>query len=427
MNQILKEWGLKDIPPFRGVPSKMEDLIQIFVNREEQIRNAKYILSTGENVLVRGMCGIGKTAFIMATLYQMEQQGDILGRPVLPIHVRKFTGGTREDFFRVVLYALAKKLGPRYKRAREILHALTGEQMTRGKSHGLSGGIEVNIPSVVAGKVGGEVGREESRTLGIKDPAHFVDELLHAAITKKKYKCVIIAIDDLEKNQNQGDIKAMLEDTLDLLRDDRCGFILTGRRLTILQDIYHSSSGLDIYNIEIPLTPLSSDDLRLIAVRTLNLVRCCPDESSTDPFSESVIEKIASDSFGIPRQFVLICGALLRLAANNNEIKITPDVCERLSDQYQDEIKNKDVPPDIRRILYLGLQQGGFSISRDAELDQVFEVLGITTLRQFIDFADNLVQQDLLQRFTDDRGEILYRLAPGVEKLAQSGAPPEVI
>ena len=244
-----------------------------------------------------------------------------------------------------------------------------------------------------------------------------------SAIKKRKYHRVIIAADDLEKNPNQGSIKAMFESALDLLRDNRCGFILTGRRLTILQDVYHSSSGLDIYNEEIPLNPLSSDELRLIAVRTLNLVRHRPDEASTHPFAESVVETMASKTFGIPRQFILLCGAILRLAFLNCENEITPEVFERLFEDYQDELKDSDVPPDIRRILYLGLQQGGFSISKDAELDKVFEIIGITTLRQFIDFADNLVQQDLLQRFTDDCGEVLYRLAPGIEKLALSGAP----
>jgi hypothetical protein len=423
MSEILREWDLEDIPPFRGVPGSIKELMQVFVDRENAMKTAKYILSIGENILVRGMSGMGKTAFIMATLDQMEQQGDVLGRPVLPIHIRQFTGGTREDFYRVVLYGLAKQLGPRYKRAREILHALTGEQITKGRSRGLSGSIEVQVPQLFAAKGGGEIGSEESRVLRIDDPTHFVDELLDAAIKKMKYHRVIIAADDLEKNPNQGSIKAMFESALDLLRDNRCGFILTGRRLTILQDVYHSSSGLDIYNEEIPLNPLSSDELRLIAVRTLNLVRPRPNEASTHPFAESVVETMASKTFGIPRQFILLCGAILRLAFLNCENEITPEVFERLFEDYQDELKDSDVPPDIRRILYLGLQQGGFSISKDAELDKVFEIIGITTLRQFIDFADNLVQQDLLQRFTDDCGEVLYRLAPGIEKLALSGAP----
>ena len=365
------------------------------------------------------MTGIGKTAFIMATLYQMEREADALGQPVLPIHIRQFAGGTREDFYQVVLYALARQLGPRYKRAREIVRALTGEQITRGRSRGLSAGIEVQVPQLFAAKGGGEVGGDESQVLKIEYHEHFVDELLDAAIKKKKYRRVIIAVDDVERCPNQGTIKAMLESSLDLIRDKRCTFILTGRTLTILEDVY--ASGLDIFNETIPLKPLSPDQLRLIAIHTLNLVRHRPDETSAYPFTDRVIETIASKSFGIPRQFILLCGKMLKLAVESGDQELTPQVFEKLFEQYQDELADSDIPPDIRRILYLGLQRGGFSISKHAELDQVFEILGITTLRQFVDFADNLVQQDLLQRFKDDRGEVLYRLVPGVAKLAASG------
>lgn len=416
---LLKTWGLCESPPFRGVPSSdVEELMQVFVDRDEEIERAILTLDDGENILVRGMTGIGKTAFIMATLYQMEREAHTLGRTVLPIHIRQFAGGTRDDFYRVVLYALARQLGPRYKRAREIVHALTGEQITRGRSRGLSAGIEVQVPPLFTARGGGEIGRDESQVLRIEHPEHFVDELLNAAL--KKHQRVIIAVDDIERCPNQGTIKTMLESTLDLIRDKRCAFILTGRTLTILEDVY--ATGLDIFNETIPLKPLSHDQLRLIAIRTLNLVRHHPDETSIHPFTDEVLEVIASKSFGIPRRFILLCGKMLKLAIESGDQELTPQVFEKLFEQYQDELAESDIPPDIRRILYLGLQQGGFSISKHAELDQVFEILGITTLRQFVDFADNLVQQDLLQRFRDDRGEVLYRLVSGVEKLAASGA-----
>ncbi len=170
------------------------------------------------------------------------------------------------------------------------------------------------------------------------------------------------------------------------------------------------------------MKPLSPQDLRLIAIRTLNLVRHQPDENSVNPFNDEVINIIASKSFGIPRQFILICGRILKIAIERGVENISEEGFPQTFEQLQEEISGQDVPPDIRRVLYLGLQQGGFSISRDADLDEVFDVLGITTLKQFVDFADNLVQQDLLQRLTDNCGEVIYQLAPGVEKLAQSGA-----
>jgi Cdc6-like AAA superfamily ATPase len=409
---------MHDNPSFRGVPGDINELMRVFVNRESETQKAILTLDDGENILVRGMTGIGKTAFIMAVLCQMEQQYQALKQKILPIHIRQFAGGTREDFYRVILYALAKRLAPDNKRAGDIVYALTGEQITKSRSRSLTAGIEVQLPQVFVAKTEGEIGGEKSEVLTIGHPEHFLDELLNIAI--KKYKRVIFAVDDLERVHNQGNIKTMLEGTLDLIRDKRCSFILTGRTLTILEDVY--ASGLDIFNETIPLKPLSPQELRLIAIRTLNLVRHSPNEDSVLPFTDEVIEIIASKSFGIPRQFVLLCGRILKIAIGNGAEQLNTGVFQKSFEQLQDEIAQKEVPPDIRRILYLGLQQGGFSISKDADLDQVFDVLGITTLRQFVDFADNLVQQDLLQRFTDHRGEVLYRLVPEVEKLAQSGA-----
>jgi len=416
--RLLKSWGMTDNPSFRGVPGDVDELMRVFVNRENEMQRAILTLDDGENILVRGMTGIGKTAFIMAVLYQMEQQYQTLKQKILPIHIRQFAGGTRDDFYRVILYALAKRLAPGNKRAREIVYALTGEQISKSRSRSLTGGIEVQLPQVFAVKTEGEIGGEKSEALTIAHSEHFLDEILD--IAAKKYKRVVFAVDDLERVHNQSSIKTMLESTLDLIRDKRCSFILTGRTLTILEDVY--ASGLDIFNETIPLKPLSPQELRLIAIRTLNLVRHSPSEISVLPFTDDVIEIIASKSFGIPRQFVLLCGRILKIAIENGAEKLNTDVFQRSFEQLQDEIAEKEVPPDIRRILYLGLQQGGFSISKDADLDQVFDVLGITTLRQFVDFADNLVQQDLLQRFTDHRGEVLYRLVPEVEKLAQRGA-----
>jgi Cdc6-like AAA superfamily ATPase len=405
--QLLKTWGLRENPPFRGVPSgDITELMKVFVNRESEMKRAILTLDDSENILVRGMTGIGKTAFIMAVLYQMQQEVKELGEQLLPIHIRQFVGGTRNEFYQVILYALAKKL------------SLSNNRITTGKNLGISGEMEVQATPLLKAKVGANVGGDKSKVLEIEHPEHFVNELLDIAI--KTYRRVVIAVDDLEKSSNQGSIKAMFESSLDLLRDHRCSFILTGRTLTILEDVY--SSGLDIFNETIPLQPLSSHDLRLIAIRTLNLVRYEPDDNHVYPFTEDVINIIASKSFGIPRQFILICGKLLKIAIENEIEELTEKQFQQTFEQLQEEIAAQEVPPDIRRVLYLGLQQGGFSISKDTDLEAVFNVLGITTLKQFVDFADNLVQQDLLQRLTDNCGEVIYQLAPGVEKLAQSGA-----
>src|SRR6266487_2248234 len=161
--RVLKVWGLRDMPHFRGVPSTdVKELMQVFVNRESEMQRAILTLDDCENILIRGMIGIGKTAFIMAVLYQMEQQAKALGQSVLPIHIRQFAGGTRNDFYRIILYALAKQLGPNNKRAREIVRAFTGEEITKGRSRGLSAGIEVQVPQLFTARTEGQLGGEAS-------------------------------------------------------------------------------------------------------------------------------------------------------------------------------------------------------------------------------------------------------------------------
>ncbi len=411
--------GATGSPPFRGVPSSdIKELLQTFVNRSDEMQQALLTLDEGENVLVRGITGIGKTAFIMMLLHELEQHARHRDTEVLPIHIRQFVGGTRQDLYRVVLYALAKALGHRSKHARDIVQSMTGEQLSAGRSARLGSSFEVGIPQVLKASMSSELSESTTRAFAVSHLEHSVNELLNFAT--KRYERVIIAIDDLERNPHQGSVKQMLESTLDLIRDNRCSFILTGRTLTIVEDIY--ASGLDIFNMTISLQPLAPSDLRLLAERNLNSVRVTPAEGSVFPFSDQAMEKIVVKSSGIPRQFVLLCGKILKIAIQHGEGELTLGVFDKFFDQYQDMVANSDVPPEILRVLYLGLQQGGFSIAKNADLEEVFGILGISSLKQFVDFADNLVQQDLLQRFAGDRGEILYRLAPGVEKLANSGA-----
>jgi len=174
-SHLLNIWGLNDNPPFRGVPSgDIDELMRVFVNREKEIERALLTLDDGENVLVRGMTGIGKTSFIMAVLHLMNQHSKAIGQEILPIHIRQFVGGTREEFFRAILYSLANKLSPRNKRAREIVYALTGEEITRGRSRGLSASLEVQVPQLLAAKTQGDIGSEASHVLKIDYPEHFL-------------------------------------------------------------------------------------------------------------------------------------------------------------------------------------------------------------------------------------------------------------
>ncbi len=419
--ELLEAWNMQDLPPFRGTPGDVGQLMRVFVNRDLDLQKARYTLSTGENVLIRGTAGIGKTAFMMATLHSMETEGDVLGKKVLPVHIRQFEGGNRDLFYRVILYSLAKKFSLENDAARQLLGRITGEREPTTDSTKISGGIEVSVPGFIKASGKGEIGREGESLLHITHPEHLVDELL-SDITDAGYSRAVVAVDDLDRNKNQGDVIEMFESSLDLIRDGRISFMLSGRKLTLQQDVLLSAPGLDVYNLALSIEPLMPTELCDIAIRTMNLVRASPSEAETLPFTREVLEAIAEKSDGIPRFFLLLCGATLRFAFIHGDKEITPAIFEERFAEYQEEIATWEVTRETRQALFLGLRNEGLTVAKDESLDEVLDVLGVSTLREFVELAEDLVQQDLLKRSVDERSETIYKVAPGAEKLAESGA-----
>jgi hypothetical protein len=110
-----------------------------------------------------------------------------------------------------------------------------------------------------------ELGGEAARTLRIGHPLYFLEELLGEA--RKKDWRVVVAIDDLDKIVDQKAVREMLHDVLGLLRDERCAFVLTGRPITIFEDLDLMSLRVvsEIFSLQL----LTREQLREIAVRQL--------------------------------------------------------------------------------------------------------------------------------------------------------------
>ncbi|MDH7486001.1 MAG: hypothetical protein QHJ81_06960 [Anaerolineae bacterium] len=258
-------WGLERIP-FRDVPpTDPTELMRYFVGREVEMEKAIPLLYDGRNILVRGIRSIGKTAFILAALYRLQQDAQARGAPVLPIHIAEFRGGEAEAFYRVVLYGLARGMAPRSRRAREILGALVGEEVVRGRKGAMKAGLGFHAFTAGEAEMAVELGGEAARTLRIGHPLYFLEELLGEA--RKKDWRVVVAIDDLDKIVDQKAVREMLHDVLGLLRDERCAFVLTGRPITIFEDLDLMSLRVvsEIFSLQL----LTREQLREIAVRQL--------------------------------------------------------------------------------------------------------------------------------------------------------------
>ena len=264
--RILKEWGLRQPPPFSDVPPKDDQrrLAHLFTGRQEELDRVILPLLDGRNVLIRGMWGVGKTTFILQTLHELSYQASQVKERLLPIYIDNFKGGTLAEFHRLILYALATALSDKEAEAKSLAEAMRGISISHRRTKAIKGSFDVSLFSV--GSLGGEAGIESctEKQLGLDNPEYWVEELLARA--RKRYQHVVIAIDDLDKTDPQPDefirVRGLFDGALPILRSDKCAFILTGRTLTVAQDIYGSILG--IFNRQLQLQVLKPEELHEI-------------------------------------------------------------------------------------------------------------------------------------------------------------------
>ena len=90
--ETLHQWGLTDVP-FRATPPEdPEELSRVFYGRWHELDLALPVLYEGRNVLVRGLWGVGKTAFIVRLLHRLQQETAALGERMLILYVGRFPG-----------------------------------------------------------------------------------------------------------------------------------------------------------------------------------------------------------------------------------------------------------------------------------------------------------------------------------------------
>lgn len=382
-------WGLKGSPFPDVPPDDPEQVSKFFVGREEEYVRARTCLYRGENVLVRGTWGIGKTAFILDTLYRLQEEAQGLGDTILYVLIKEFRGGSVDMFCNAVLKAL------RLIKPRPFWDVLRFRDV-KLKSPVIEANWDAEKPE--------------------KDVTDKIDSLFKEAERKKQK--LIVAVDDMDKvSHKQGSINAILRDAMHVLRDRRCGFILTGRALTKFDDMEISQLG--VVNEIIALNPLNNDELHEVAVRQLNLVR---NKSRDDafPFSDEVVTEIAKRSLGIPRVFYRICKKTLDIAVRHSYKDIGRkefDVCYK---EFQHD-RSVQMSPEIKHILYHALDKKGFLVSSKEEtLEEVLPLVGAATVYDLIPYLDRLTQEDLMIRTEGPEG-IKYKIAPGTEQAAEEG------
>jgi Cdc6-like AAA superfamily ATPase len=412
---IRQTWRLNAIP-FRDVPPEDPKLLdRYFVGRDEEMDKAKSVLYGGGNVLVRGGWGVGKTAFIRTTLHRLQKDGALLGTPIHPVHILEFPGEKADDFLRSLLYCLAQSMSHFSKRAAQVM----GIQLGRGKKHTVSrkgkGKIGGSVITLVSGEVELEVARSVETSEAIVRPLHTLNELLEE--TRRKALRVVIAVDDIDKITNQSAVRQMLRDSLALLRSERCGFVLTGRPITVIHDTEIMTLGLA--KEIIPLGRLDDQTMREIVIRQLNTVRRGDARQDAFPFSADALDLLVTKAAGYPRRLNRIADKVMRLAAARGLNAIGTEDFTRCFEQFQEDV-SLEVPPDAKRILYFALRRNGILISKGADMEELFSTLGVSSFQDLLPELDQLVKNAFLVR--EDRPEgIRYVVAPEAEKAAEQG------
>ena len=388
--ETLRRWGLNDVP-FRATPPEdMAELSRIFYGRQRELDLALPTLYEGRNVLVHGIWGVGKTAFILYLLHQLQQETAALGEQMLILYIDRFPGETSKALYQALLWSLSETLADVEPEARRVWDVLSGLQITRSRQLQVEGKVNLQLVSL-----GGSWGRGEKQDWQIQNVYPVLLNLLD--IAQKRYGRVIIAVDDLDKKMPRA-VQEILYDATDLLRrgEGKRGFLLTGGRFTsALQDVSRQMLGLFSETIKLPR--MSADELYHIAVNYLNTARKRP-SGEVAPFTPEIISQIAEYAYHIPRQFNMICDKVMRRGAMNGVEQIDEQAFPALWRMVQDEFA-LELTPDIRRLLYVARRSGGLAVDID---DATLEQLGVETFVELLPVLKSL-EGDLLIRQEDGR------------------------
>ncbi len=399
--ETLRRWGLSDVPFRATPPENPAELSRVFYGRQHELDLALPALYEGRNVLVRGLWGVGKTAFILRLLHRLQQETAALGERMLILYIGRFPGETSEVLYRSLLLPLSEALADAEPEARRVWDALSGLQITRSRQLQVEGKVDLQLVSI-----GGSWERGKEEGWQLQNVYTVLLRLLDVA--QERYGRVVVAVDDLDKKEPRA-VQDLLDDATDLLRRGRGkrGFLLTGRSTSTLQAV--SGQMLGLFSETIALPRMSTDELYHIAVNYLNTARERP-SGEVAPFTPEVISQIAEYAYHIPRQFNLICEKVMRRGAMRSVERIDERTFSMLWRMVQSEFA-LELTPDIRRLLYVARRSGGLSADID---DAALEQLGVETFVELLPMLKAL-EGDLLIRQEDGR-LLPSALVPGEEE-----------
>jgi hypothetical protein len=173
--RAMERWGFKATPPFHIEPpiGDARQLARLFTGRRTELSRSILPLFNGRNILVRGMLGVGKSAFILRLLHELDAQAKAARDRLLPIDIYHFYGGTTEDFYRLVVLALAQLLSDKDKEAQAVLEVLRGWKITSSRSRGVGAKFGVQLCELAKAEISLDAKDETKRDVASFNPLRF--------------------------------------------------------------------------------------------------------------------------------------------------------------------------------------------------------------------------------------------------------------
>lgn len=392
LDNIYSQWGITEIP-FSESASNLgvSQLRKVFTGRNQELKEVLSLLKGKERkrLLVYGWIGIGKTAFILEIL-------DVIKRKATNTLTAYISLPPNTDLATIALIALAREM-KEDEWAQQLLHqmGLISSLPLREKENTAKFGI---------GGIGAEL---KEKSININKPMFpelSFEDLLKRAL--KKYDKVIIAIDDLDK-QDPARVKQLLLDAQGMLKSG-AWFILTGHPSGLTRDILISERGL--FDFSIKLEPLEHPIMYQMLVNYLNSVRpencqySVTDANAVKPFTPKTANLLCERSSGVPRWLNRFGSYILQKASELNAEKITEEILQQGFIYTDQQVRGQlGLTPTDFMLLDLMLERGSLS-DENITLEDL-QKLKVQEFSELLPRIDQLTELDLIRRLPNEQAQ----------------------
>jgi hypothetical protein len=233
-------------------------------------------------------------------------------------------------------------------------------------------------------------------------PALSFEDLLERAL--KKYSRVVIAIDDLDK-QDPARVRELLRNDQGLLKSG-AWFMLTGHPSGLTRDILTSDLGL--FDLAIELKALDQATTYRMLVNYLNSARSkrirynFDDPSAVRPFTPETARILCERSDGVPRWLNRLGSYVLLKAATIGADLVTEDVLQQGLEYAARQLRGQSgLTAEDYYVLDLVLEKRTLSDETVTLTD--LERLKVREFSEILPILEKLVQYDLLRRLPSER------------------------